>query len=677
MVEAREPPPAGAGPVPTRPPRGGARSREVAAVSAVALIVTLVIAAPVLRAPSERLFGMEIVGRHYDPFTVMEQFDRPIALGIYSQPVTDVTGALLARVAGPVAAYNWLVLLSFPLSAAAAYLLARHLALSPAGAALAAIAYAFSPFHLAHAAYHTHIAQTEWLPLYLFALWRCLDDSTPAAVGLLGVSTAGVALSNFYAGLIAAVITPVAIAAYWLARSRADARSTRRLAITIGSLMLIAGAGVAYEWSVAHAVVVDRAAFAFPRADLFRYSAKWWSYLVPPVEHPLLGEIARRIWAASGVRQEMLEQQVSVGWGILALGLIAASRWLARNRRPASLAQVPVIVIVAVTALVCSLSPESRNRPVHDCPAFRHSVPRRSDVPGVRPIRGGSPAHGSAAGGHRRGLASPHRNVARADRVRGAFVVLTAGEYMVWPPTLWRDVLPTTAHRWIARQPDRLRVLDCAPLTPESASVEWLTGHQVSLLSGPFDDCAEPNLPQKLAAAGFTHLLVRRGTWEGRWFAHQPTPDGLRVQARFDDGEVFAVTAPPPLVYTAEMTAFSPREHDEGKTWRWMGPEASWKIVNRSGRPVVAAVDIEMWALGGVRRLELLLDRREVQMPAIEEQRRLYRIGPLALTPGDHELVFRPTDPPTVADDLLRNGDRRPLSFAFGTWQWTVQGEQP
>ncbi len=78
------------------------------------------------------------------------------------------------------AAYNWLVLLSFPLSAAAAYLLARHLALSPAGALLAALLFAFSPFHLAHAAYHPHIAQTQWLPLYLLALWRCLDEATLA-----------------------------------------------------------------------------------------------------------------------------------------------------------------------------------------------------------------------------------------------------------------------------------------------------------------------------------------------------------------------------------------------------------------------------------------------------------------------------------------------------------------
>ncbi len=155
------------------------RIAEVAAVSALATIVTVVIAAPVLRAPSERVFGMAIVGRHHDPFTVMEQFGRPVAVGVYSQPVTDIAGALLSRISGPVAAYNWLVLLTFPLSAAAAYLLARHLTLSPVGATVAAIAYAFAPFHLAHAAYHPHIAQTQWIPLYLLALWRCLDNASP------------------------------------------------------------------------------------------------------------------------------------------------------------------------------------------------------------------------------------------------------------------------------------------------------------------------------------------------------------------------------------------------------------------------------------------------------------------------------------------------------------------
>src|SRR6185436_11773214 len=133
----------------------------------------------------------------------------------------------LARAAGPVAAYNWLVLLTFPLSAVAAYLLARDLALSPASAAFAAIVFAFSPFHLAHAAYHPQIAQTQWMPLYFLALWRCLDDSTPAAIGFLAIAAVGVTLSNFYGGLIAAVLTPVAVIAYWLFKTRTQPQWSR------------------------------------------------------------------------------------------------------------------------------------------------------------------------------------------------------------------------------------------------------------------------------------------------------------------------------------------------------------------------------------------------------------------------------------------------------------------
>src|SRR5687768_15980388 len=113
-------------------------------------MMSVMIAAPVLWAPSEREFGTEMARRHYDPISVMKPVGDPPRVSVYSQPVTDTTGALLALVFGVVAGYNWLVLISFPRAAAAAYLLARHLLLSPAGATVAALAFAFSPFHLAH-----------------------------------------------------------------------------------------------------------------------------------------------------------------------------------------------------------------------------------------------------------------------------------------------------------------------------------------------------------------------------------------------------------------------------------------------------------------------------------------------------------------------------------------------
>jgi len=653
------------------------RLTEVVAVSALATIVTATVAAPVLRAPSQRLFGMAIVGRHYDPFVAMERFGRPlISPGVYWQPVTDVTGALLARLSGVVAAYNWLVLLSFPLSAAAAYLLARYLTLSRAAATLAAMAYAFSPFHLAQAAYHPDIAQTQWVPLYLLALWHCLDDASPAAVGLLGAATVAVTLSNFYGGLIAAVITPVAVAAYWFAPWGSHGRSVRRLGITVGSLVLLVASGMAYAWYAAHAAVVDRAAFAFSRDDLFRYSAKWWSYLVPPVENPLLGPAVRHFWATVGVRDGLLEQQVSLGWGIVGLGLVAVFRWLARDRQPDSLARVPVLAIVALTALVCSLSPERTIgaftfvRPsallYHVVPMFRSYARFGVVVQLMAVLLAG-------IGLDRLRLAG----TTRAQMLCVALVALAIGEYTVSPSASWRDVLPTKAHRWIMQQPGRVRALDCTPLTQESESVQWLTHSRVTLLGGSISDCMEPDLPQKLAANGYTYLLVRSDTTDGQWFAEHPVPDGLRVAARFDDGEVFAVTARTPAIYTASMKGFFPREYDADWTWRWMGTDATWMIVTTGVRPIRATLDLELSAFHRPRHLAVSVDGRPVQTLVVDPPRRLYQIGPLTVTPGDHELVFHPVEAPTVADEVIHNGDPRRLSFAFGTWHWSVQGERP
>ena len=220
-------------------------------------------------------------------------------------------------------------------------------------------------------------------------------------------------------------------------------------------------------------------------------------------------------------------------------------------------------------------------------------------------------------------------------------------------------------------------VLDCTPLDQESESVRWLTGYRVSLLGGSISDCSEPNFPQKLAANGYTHLLVRRDSADGQWFAGHPAPDGLRLTAGFDDAQVFEVVPRTPAIYTSMMKGFFPREHNAEWTWRWMGYEAAWSIVNGGAEPIVATVGVELSAFHRARRMEVRLDGRPVQTLVIEPPRRIHQIGPLAVGPGNHELVFHPADPPTVASDAISNGDTRPLSFAIGTWSWTVQGDRP
>jgi hypothetical protein len=226
------------------------------------------------------------------------------------------------------------------------------------------------------------------------------------------------------------------------------------------------------------------------------------------------------------------------------------------------------------------------------------------------------------------------------------------------------------------QQEHDIRVLDCTRLTQQSESVQWLTARRVTLLGGAIGTCSDAALPQQLAVHGYTHLLVRKDSFDRRAFAHD-APPGLRLAARFDNAAVFAVTAQKPVIYTSRTSGFFAAEHDAAWAWRWMGTEAVWTIVNTGDRPVPATLRVEMAAFHRPRRLDVRLDGRTVQTLVVAPFRRSYDLGPVAVGPGTHDLVFQSAEPPEIADRLVRNGDPRALSFALGIWTWRVPDEQP
>lgn len=503
------------------------RARETALVTALALLVTMAIAAPVIEAPSRRIFGAALVGHHHDPFTFMQQIAGRLARGVYLQPATDVPAAVIARATGAVAAYNWIVLLTFPLSAATAFLLARHLGIASAWSAAAAMLFAFSPFHLAHAAYHPHIAQTQWIPLYLLVLWRAVDAPARGSVIALVLVTAGAVMSNFYGGLILMVITPAALAAYWLWRAQDRPNATSRVAITAGVLALMAATGAAYAVYAIGGSSAPYASYGTAPEDLVRYGTRWWSYAMPPAAHPLAGASVQQQWRDAGVDVGLLEQQVSLGWGLMALAVVAIA---ARLPAP-SKAAVRVLVAIGGVAFVFSLAsgPAALLREL--LPMFR-AYARFGVV--VQLMVALLAAIGAE---HLWSLRSRGARIACV-----ALIALGIAEYAVWPPSMSRAVLPTRAHQWAADQTGCVRVLDCAPAGGDAASIQWLTHYRVSGSGGAFPSCTGPGLADRLAAAGFTHVIVRRDTAEARGIAAR-SREGFPPAAYFADSNVYAVAA--------------------------------------------------------------------------------------------------------------------------------------
>jgi hypothetical protein len=243
----------------------------------------------------------------------------------------------------------------------------------------------------------------------------------------------------------------------------------------------------------------------------------------------------------------------------------------------------------------------------------------------------------------------------------------------VLPSALWRDVLPTRAHRWVMERSEAARTLDCTPLDPESASVAWLSRSQIALMADGASDCSEPHLADRLAAEHYTYLLVRRDNRTGRAFFDQPVPPGLRLAARFRDAQVFAVVEPAPPIYTSAMSGFWPREYEAGRSWRWMRDRPVWTIANTGGTPAATSLDLELSAFAVPRNLTLEIDGRAMTSLVVAVERRVYHVTGLTLAPGVHELAFL-VDPPGTAST---SRDPRALSCALGAWTWTAVGARP
>jgi len=626
---------------------------------AIAAVLTLVVAWPVLVHPTERAFGTEIVGRHHDPYTVMAQFGGAGIAPLFLQPATDWTGRIFARVLPPVAAYNAVILMTFPLAALCAFLLAYDLTRSRLAAAVAALAFAFSPFHLAHAAYHPHVAQVQWLPLYFLALWRCVHGVTWARIAGLAAAAGLAVLANDYHGLLILVMTPAALVLCWLSPDPvAPSRRLRDLVLT--GALLAGGAAAAFTAVRLWLPAAFADPLGFTPEDVALYSAHWWSYLVPPVDHPLLGVWARRQWASAGVGPGLLEQQVYVGWTLLVLAGVSVVAWLRREQvaRP-----VPYVLALAAMAFLCSLPPDGAVPALSGwlaplLPMFR-SYARFGAV--VQLLLALAAGIGAAALWNARG----------GRLAAGVVLALVAADYG-FPHTPWRDVLPTSAHRWLAREGGRATVFDCTAAGLPEAQTSWLAGYPIGRFNAAVPDCGEPGLPGKLSALGYRYVVLRGNNADRQFLGERPRA-GLQRVYQAADGDAYVITASPDDVLVLGMRGFYRREYGHGDTWRWIREAGALTVVNRSAAPREASLTLQLGAFGGPRHVTVTVDGLSRGQFIATDVPQWFTVGPVGLTPGPHTVGISSAEGAVTPASLGQSGDDRPLSLTLLDWSWRLR----
>lgn len=215
--------------------------------------------------------------------------------------------ALLAIPFGEVAAYNLLILLSIVLSGWLAYRVARQFLQRQVVCLIVGLLFAFSPMGMFNILSHIDLAQQWVIPLFMLALIALERRRT--ALSALGVGAA-FALANYinpYYGHAVAV----AAVTYALVRAAAQWRRGGWRAALDGRHFALYGLAVVSSvlLFLPELIPVLRETYLAPASPIQRLSrlsqgefwfldgsSRPWNFLLPSIEHPVLGRAVTRLY---------------------------------------------------------------------------------------------------------------------------------------------------------------------------------------------------------------------------------------------------------------------------------------------------------------------------------------------------------------------------------------------
>jgi hypothetical protein len=521
-------------------------------------------------------------------------------------------GYVLARIWGPVVAYNVLDMAALALSGSSMYLLVRWLRLGVWPAIWAGVAFVICPYEQLRSTAHIPLAQIWCFPLVIIAGLRWLEQPSWRRAWWLTAALALCWLTNPYYGAMGGVMvaTFVAVGAIRILRARGGhavrsavgaigrvaAWTVLVIAIPLG-LLFTAGQGA-----------IDGALLR-PVTDLELYGARLTDYVLPSYQSPFFDTVAGGDrWA--GIGGPGGERTVFVGYGTIVLALIGlAYAWFRRSSFSVTqrLAVISGLALIPVLVLFSLASPTRWGG---------HAITMPSKLvyealPYLRVYaRFGVAVMAVLVMLAALGLAMLIRNrpevfqvsiVALALIVSAVELPIGAPAGVVVPSDVALRVngvdpqdVPTWA--WLRDHGDGRIVYEQPGLPNELLERYFMWGqmiHKQPLTNGiltnasiGFDfqksngDVRWPGQPERLAALGIARVTVSPWAYA---FAGIPAPDpakppaGYEVEASFPDGSaIWRVTATPAdAVAIPRSEGWWDPEWRDGGLWHWMGGSRS------------------------------------------------------------------------------------------------------
>ncbi|HWG74426.1 MAG TPA: hypothetical protein VG184_10275 [Acidimicrobiales bacterium] len=224
------------------------------------------------------------IGHGQNPlFTTLANYPRGVnvvvqtstlALGLAVSPITLLWG--------PVAAYNLLITLAFPLSAGAGYLLARRFTTWRPAAFVAGLFYGFSPYMVGQGLGHLNLVFVPLPPLIFLVLHTIVVRQTGSPLRW-GLALGGLAVCQFFISteILATTVlfAGVAVLVVALANPSALRLHARFACIGLGVAAVVAAALLAYP---IHVLLSGPQHVSGPTPGFENYTSAFFGPLLPP-----------------------------------------------------------------------------------------------------------------------------------------------------------------------------------------------------------------------------------------------------------------------------------------------------------------------------------------------------------------------------------------------------------
>lgn len=276
-----------------------------------------------------------------------------------------------------IAAYNIIMLLTFPLAGMAMYFMTYYFTREKWGSFFSGLVFAFCPYHFAHAS-HITLANIQWIPLFILFLFKTHNERTYLNAVLCGVFFALTFLSDTYYGYFM-LVTSASFIIFKIFHKGFDKKRVHFVPKVGGLknlLLLFIAPSVAalvvfpYLYPIFKSYLLGNAAtfslqgYVRDISELYLYSYKLFNYFFPAVNHPVFGSFTQKFVGSIFYGENLQEQSFYLGWTTILLAIFGCRFWKEKSAQMEGAAErerinfaVSFFIFLAVVCFLFSLSP--------------------------------------------------------------------------------------------------------------------------------------------------------------------------------------------------------------------------------------------------------------------------------------------------------------------------------